>query len=290
MIRSTSPSSRPAAGRPVRSARRDPDSRLLSVLSRVTERDRVLCRLLYEHRVLTTPQVTDVAFSGERRARTRLADLYALEVVDRFRPQTWSTPAPFHWLLGPLGATLVAAERGSSIDDLDWRSDLVRDLAVSQRLTHLVGVNGFFAALIRTARTRPDCQLEEWWSERRCAREWGEVVRPDAYAIWIEHGIRLPFLLEYDNGTERLSRLAAKLEDYTALAAAAGHPNWVLFTFPTARREHEARAVLDQPGVPVATTALASGTTPDEAVWLPVGRRTPRVRLVDLATTDPGRR
>ena len=81
-----------------------------------------------------------------------------------------------------------------------------------------------------------------------------------------------PFLVEYDNGTERLDRLAAKLDGYARLAAAAGHPNWVLFTFPGPRREAEARRVLAHPDVPVATAARTPGAAPDGAVWLPVDR------------------
>ena len=41
------------------------------------------------------------------------------------------------------------------------------------------------------------------------------------------------FLFEYDRGTERLSRLEAKLPGYAALARAAKHPTWVLFCFPS---------------------------------------------------------
>jgi hypothetical protein len=55
----------------------------------------------------------------------------------------------------------------------------------------------------------------------------GQVVRPDGHGIWTERGSRLPFLVEYDNGTERLDRLAGKLDGYARLAEAAGHPNWV---------------------------------------------------------------
>src|ERR1019366_10714955 len=129
------------------------------------------------------------------------------------------------------------------------------ELAASQRLAHLVGLNGFFCSLLGSARSRLGCRLEEWWSERRCARERGEVVRPDGYGIWTEADTSLPFLLEYDNGTERLERLAGKLPGYAGLAAAAGHPNWVLFTFPTPRREHDARRVLAERSVPVATAS-----------------------------------
>jgi len=262
---------------------RDVDARLLAVIGRLTERDRLLVRLLDDHRVLTTAQVADVGFTGERRARMRLSELYALDILDRFRPQAWGNPSPFHWVLGPLGAALIAAERGIDVADLSWRRGLVHDLAASQRLAHLVGLNGFFTALLRSARTRPGCWLDEWWSERRCAREWGEVVRPDGYGIWTETDTSLPFLLEYDNGTERLERLAGKLGGYARLAAAAGHPNWVLFTFPTPRREHEARRVLAKRGVPVATASRSLGAAPDAAIWSPVGSDGPRLRLAQLA-------
>jgi hypothetical protein len=218
----------------------------------------------------------------------RLAELYALDIVDRFRPQSWGSPAPFHWVLGPLGAALVAAETGVDLSDLSWRRTLTHDLAASQRLAHLVGLNGFFTGLLRSARTRPGCYLDAWWSERRCAREWGEVVRPDGYGIWTEPAGSLPFLVEYDNGTEPLDRLAAKLPGYARLAAAAGHPNWVLFSFGSARRERDARRVLHHPVVPVATAWHAARTAPDAAIWLPSRADTPqngigRLGLAQLA-------
>jgi hypothetical protein len=262
---------------------RDIEARLLAIVGRLTERDRLVCRLLDDHRVLTTAQVADVGFTGERRARMRLAELYALDILDRFRPQTWGSPSPFHWVLGPLGAAVVAAETGTDPGDHTWRRGLVHDLAASQRLAHLVGTNGFFCGLLRSARTRPGCYLDEWWSERRCAREWGEVVRPDGYGVWSEADAALPFLLEYDNGTERLERLGAKLPGYARLAAAAGHPNWVLFSFGSPRRERDARRVLAHPGVPVATAARSPGTAPDAAIWLPASTGGVRLRLAQLA-------
>jgi hypothetical protein len=267
---------------------RELDRRLLAVLSRLTDRDRLLCRLLDDHRVLTSAQVADVAFTGERRARMRLSELYAMDVLDRFRTRTGGNPGPFHWVLGPLGAALVAAEAGVDVADLDWRRDLVHDLAVSQRLGHLTGLNGFFTGLLCAARTEPDCGLLEWWSERRCTREWGEVVRPDGYGVWSEAGSTIPFLLEHDNGTERLGRLTDKLGGYAKLAAAAGHRNWVLFTFNTPRREHEARGVLSHSGVLVATCARALGVAPNAAIWRPVGSSDTPLRLIALADAESG--
>jgi Replication-relaxation len=267
---------------------RELDRRLLAVLGRLTDRDRLLCRLLDDHRVLTSAQVADVAFTGERRARMRLSELYAMDVLDRFRTRTGGNPGPFHWVLGPLGAALVAAEAGVDVADLDWRRDLVHDLAASQRLGHLTGLNGFFTGLLRSARTESDCELLEWWSERRCAREWGEVVRPDGYGVWSEAGSTLPFLLEHDNGTERLGRLSDKLGGYAKLAAAAGHRNWVLFSFGTPRREHEARAVLSHSGVLVATCTRILGVTPNGPIWRAVGGGDAPLRLIELADAESG--
>jgi hypothetical protein len=286
----------------------DLDRRLLGVLGRITERDRVLCRLLDDHRVLTSAQVADVGFSGLRRAQTRLAELYAMDVLSRFRNRSGGNPSPFHWVLGPLGAALVAAEAQLDPSQLGWRKNLVHDLAVSQRLSHLEGLNGFFTSLMRSARLEPDCHLEEWWSERRCGREWGEVVRPDGYGVWIQERSILPFLLEHDNGTERLERLAAKLDGYATLDRATGQRTWVLFSFPSPRREREARRVLHHRSVVVATCARtvdskavdsktvvskavdsksggsqAAAFTPVGPVWLPVTSNGPRLRLIELA-------
>lgn len=232
--------------------------------------------------MLTTGQVADVAFTGLRKAQRRLVVLHHMEVVDRFRPRSWSGSGPYHFTLGPAGAAVVAADRGLPLDDLGWRRDAAAALAVSQRLAHTVGVNGFFTALLRAARTRPDAQLAQWWSERRCAAAWGALVRPDGYAIWVDGGGRVPFCLEYDTGSERLARLAGKLDGYARLARAAGHPTWVCFAFPTPAREAAARTVLGHAEVPVATAALPPGAPPDGPAWLAVGDPGPRRRLDDL--------
>jgi Replication-relaxation len=94
--------------------------------------------------------------------------------------------------------------------------------ASSQRLTHLVGVNGFFCALAQDARHHPDAELERWWSEQACATHWGRLVRPDGYGRWREHHRRVDFFLEYDQASEAPHRLAGKLVGYLQLADASG--------------------------------------------------------------------
>jgi hypothetical protein len=258
------------------------DDRLYDLAGRLTERDRRICRLLYDHRVLTTAQVADVGFDSLRKAQERLSILYALEVVDRFCLRSWSGTSPYHLVLGTAGAALIAAERGVTLADLAWHKETATALSTNRQLAHLVGCNGVLTALLRTARTRPGCHLDEWWSARRCAAAWGEIVRPDAYAVWVEHGVRLPFFLEYDTGTEALRRLAAKLDGYARLARAVGHPTWVLFAFPSVGREAAARRVLRHPVVPVATAVLGPHTAPDGPVWQAIGDQRAAGRLVDL--------
>jgi hypothetical protein len=258
------------------------DDRLYDLAGRLTERDRRICRLLYDHRVLTTAQVADVGFDSLRKAQARLSILYALEVVDRFRLRSWSGTSPYHVTLGTAGAAVIAAERGVTVADLGWHKQTATALSTSRQLAHLVGCNGVLTALLRSARTRPGCHLDEWWSARRCAAAWGEIVRPDAYAVWVEDGMRLPFLLEYDTGTETLGRLAAKLERYARLARVVGHPTWVLFAFSSVGRETAARRVFAHPQVPAATAVLGHHTAPDGPMWQAIGDQRPPGRLVDL--------
>ncbi|HEX4219898.1 MAG TPA: replication-relaxation family protein [Acidimicrobiales bacterium] len=242
----------------------------------------MICHLLYDHRVLTTSQVADVGFDSLRKAQQRLSFLFAFEVVDRFQPRRWSGSAPFHFTLGRAGAMVIAAEREVELSALHWHREDTTMLTASPHLGHLVGCNGFFTGLIRAARASGGLALDHWWSARRCGREWGAAVRPDGYAVWVEDGRRLPFLLEYDNGTETLTRLESKLPGYATLARAAGHPTWVLFRFPSAGREAHARRVLVHPEVAVATAVPAAGEAPCGPVWRPVGQDGTYRRLSEL--------
>ena len=265
---------------PLRPAGRDDP--LYQLAGRLTERDRRICRLLFDHRVLTTGQITDVGFDSARKAQARLSVLHAHGVLDRFRLRSWSGTSPYHFTLGPAGAAVIAAERGVTVADLGWHKQTAAALATNRQLAHLVGCNGVFTRLLRTARTRPGCALDQWWSARRCAGVWGEIVRPDAYAVWVEDGVRLPFCFEYDTGTETPARLAGKLDGYARLTRAVGHPTWVLFAYPTPGRHSAARRVLAHPAVPVATAVIPPQSAPDGPWWQAVGDHRPPGRLANL--------
>jgi len=272
----------PAPSRPRTPATAD----LAALAARLNPRDGQLCRLLLEHRVLTTDQVTGLLFPSANTAQHRLLTLAELGVVDRFRPlrAIGQGSAPWHYVLGPAGAAILAAEQATTPDRVGWRRDRMLAIAHSQRLGHLVGVNGFFAALAGYARRRTDAALSLWLSERQCADRWGHVVRPDGYGRWQHGPASVDFYLEYDNGTEPLDRVLAKLEAYAELAAAIGPATLapVLLWLPGPGREAALRAAMDRPPVAVATATARGGSHPAAAVWLPAPGGGPRRLLAAL--------
>jgi Replication-relaxation len=262
-------------------------SSALDIFGRLTERDRFLCRVLWEHRVLTTEQVCDLCFTSLVSTQHRLVALFRLGVLDRFRPLRPTGSASWRYSLGPVGAALVAAERGVEAPRPSTLRDRVVALAAGQRTTHTLGVNGFFCTLHKAARARPGAALCAWWSERRCAAEWGELVRPDAYGIWEQNGQPVEFFMEYDTGSEPLSRVAGKLAGYRDLAEADGSSRPVLFWLAQPGREPGLRQALGGTNLPVATAVAGTGN-PADAVWLPVGEDVPRQPLAQLGTLIAG--
>jgi len=143
--------SRPARpGRPGRPAS-TPDL-IATLAGRLTARDRWLLRMLHEHRVLTSAQITQLAFGTTRGATARLLILHRYRAVDRFRPLARRGSAPWHFVLGEAGAWVLAAEDGVSLTQLGYRRDRTLDIAVSPQLAHAIGTNGCFTALAASAR------------------------------------------------------------------------------------------------------------------------------------------
>ena len=129
------------------------EAALLAAPAHLTDRDRELVRLVGEHRVLTTGQLTVLGFANLTTARHRLSALVRLGLLRRFRPHPPIGSAPWHYVLGPLGATLLGVE---DRDERKWapqvRADRQRGLERSPRLSHMTGRNQFFVALVAHAR------------------------------------------------------------------------------------------------------------------------------------------
>jgi hypothetical protein len=259
---------------------------MATLATRLTNRDRWLLEILYEHRVLTTAQIQQLAFPSVSTTTHRLLKLWQLRAVERFRPPTDLGSAPMHYVLGPAGASILAERRGKTVNQLGYRLDHTLAIAHSDKLPHLVGSNGIFTALAAHARNNPDTELAAWWSERRCRTTWGKYTRPDGYGRWRQDGHTVDFFLEYDTGTEPIRRLLAKISDYRRLAEMTGITNTpILFALPGSTREEHLHAHLKASIPPTATTTpdtlLATGG-PAGTAWRPGGATTRR-RLIDLA-------
>lgn len=275
---------------------------IAALARRLTPRDHEILALVYEHRVLTAQQISEVFFSGQRAANARLSILYWHRALDRSQPRTpHGGSAPCHYVLDDAGALVLAADRGMTRAELGYRREHATSVLLSQKLAHTVGVNGFFTALHAEARRQPGtASLTAWWPEWRCAAEWHGRIHPDAYGRWREHGpggdAETDFFLEFDRGTETLGRVAAKLDAYQALYRASSIPTPVLFWLPSAAREAGLRKLITGTALPAATAAArAPGQAPAHPagpVWLPAGRTQPRLRLASLsrAWTHHGRR
>ena len=137
-------------------ARRPPATALFvsAVARRLTPRDRLLCQVLFDHKVLTTVQVADLCFANLTTARHRLTALYELRVLDRFRPFRPVGSDPYHYDLDTFGVEIVAADRGIEVPLPGLHHSRALALSDSQRLAHLLATNGLFCALARWARTR----------------------------------------------------------------------------------------------------------------------------------------
>ncbi|UZJ33457.1 replication-relaxation family protein [Streptomyces endophytica] len=259
---------------------------------RLTHRDLWLVRMLHEHRVLTTHQIARLAYTSLRSAQRRLRTLHQHTVLDSFRPLTQTGSAPEHYTLGPAGAALLAAHGGLDISALGWRPTHTGRIAYSPSLGHDLGVNDLLTHLAAYAHTTPNAGLPLWLSERSAARRWSDIIRPDAYAHWRDGDHLLPFFLEYDTGSQTLSRVEAKLAGYAAFTTATStRPALLIHTRTQSRdqalRRHLAATAHDL-NLKVATSSADFTTTnPWGPWWAPLQPGSHRTTLTHLATQWP---
>ncbi len=264
-----------------------PDTTLPYLLFRTTPRDRWLLAMIAEHRVLTAEHITALAYGTLRSANRRLAALTRLKLVERFRrnPDRHGTE-PYHYILGPTGALLVAAAHDLTPKQFGYDRAKLHRQAYRADLPHTLGCNTLLINLAAEHRTRPDHQLTVWWDQDSCIPVWGDVIRPDAYAVFTAPGTagavsECSFFFEYDTGTESLTQLAGKLRGYTRHGDAYGGHRPVLIHLPDPAREHALHARITTTGPTPVPVATATGPRLAHPVWRPVGTDR-RLALADL--------
>jgi hypothetical protein len=219
------------------------------------------------------------------------------------------------YALGYLGARLVAARRAEKPPAPKAYVERLERLALWPKLEHQLGVNDFFCALaalrnparLRAARREAGVTgLTQWWSEKRCTTFFVKYrsgaqetrLRPDGYGCWEEQGKAVRFFLEHDTGTEALTKVTSKLDDYTTFPAHAF--GVLLFSVHSSRREIALRTALrrylggSDPGLVIATAARDHGhpdgpAGPVWGLWTPDGNDTVpwRCRLAGLPQRGP---
>ncbi|PZR85314.1 MAG: hypothetical protein DLM67_26050 [Candidatus Nephthysia bennettiae] len=210
------------------------------------ERDRKLAMLtcLSQHRWMTTTEVEALFFTSSRGAQRQLRRLEEWGLVHRGHRTdphvggNWRK-YPDLFLLSARGAWVLAHSQRTEPQELIRRAFY----AFSNRLhiLHGVGVNDFFASLVRASRELPDQGLYHWVgddSTRRKFQEQGEDIAPDGWGRYLTESEEIYFYLEWDRGTEPSARLRAK----AAAADHAGHH--VLWVAPSPAREQGIRSAL----------------------------------------------
>lgn len=124
----------------------------------LTDRDRVILRLLQRHRVLTASQLWAMFFTDANTCQHRLTRLHRLHLVERFRlppavaadldgraaisPTGYVRITEYAYVLDLVGAQVLAVEDTTGEVDLGrvrWRTDQALAIEGSPRLAHTLG-------------------------------------------------------------------------------------------------------------------------------------------------------
>lgn len=272
------------------------DEQAVRVANYLTVRDRQLMRWLHDHQALTQQQITAAVFGSASTARHRLLHLCRMQVLDRFRwqPHIVGGTQPYTYVLGVLGAQLVAAEYAEPIPTPRTTHATVTRIATSPQLRHREGANSVFTALLAHAQHR-DRDLWTWLNAGGVERAYdvrNARARCDGHGVWSEGDRTSAFYLEFDGDSEPMQRLLRKIDSYENDMRAGLPRHTVAFVFHgnPAREIRFHRALADLPSthraVPIATaTTDRIGEDPTRPMWRLPGM--PGYRsLIDLPTSQ----
>jgi hypothetical protein len=180
---------------------------------------REILELLYQHRVLSTPQLHVLLTLPEKRPgrpvylRWQLGELHQAGLVDRIRAHGPGgrgrvQSQPFLWFLTEAGAASV--EEAGELPSRPYR--VSPESVAGARQAHTLGVNEVGVAFVEWARRLGhECGPLDWTPE---------VANAILNYVHMERGGRrtmLSFFVEFDRATMTSARLAAKLQAYGRL-------------------------------------------------------------------------
>ncbi len=177
---------------------------------------------LYQHTVLTAGQLEVLLHYRKSSIYGMMVELKRQGLVRRV-PLTFLRNHRVGYALLPDGAKVAAVLSG---EEQHFRQKSWQDPPV--QLEHEYGANEFFISLIRHSLSREQEGMAEWLSARDAAERYAHFkssgakyypLRPDGCGLYVRPQGRLVFHLEYDTGSENLSRLQDKLLNYARVLA-----------------------------------------------------------------------
>lgn len=192
----------------------------------LTPRDRDIVLTLYRYDgILSLDQVTrwffGISEGAKRSAQRRISLLFHNGYLKRpTRQELHKIPEPIIWL-DKSGAELVASHLDIEVDELDWR-----DTPRWSQVEHDTGLNEFRHRVEVAATSHAQWAMEVWYGQDELRAMFTQpvayldynrerqqkLVWPDGYFRLEVHQaegmLRLPYLVEFDNGTEDNSRFA----------------------------------------------------------------------------------
>ncbi|WP_019007876.1 replication-relaxation family protein [Cohnella laeviribosi] len=173
---------------------------------------------LYQHTLLTPKQLAVLL-------RYRVPSIYG--VAGELKKQGLVRRVPLGFLRDKQAGYVLSSTGAKAAAALCGEEEIIRPKAWDEdpiQLEHLYGANEFFISLIRHSLTREHEGLAEWLGARDAAERYAHFkhagqkkyypLRPDGYGTYVTGQGRLVLHLEYDTGTENLSRLQDKLWSY----------------------------------------------------------------------------
>jgi hypothetical protein len=225
-----------------------------SVLT-ITARDRAVLAEVQRHGVLTRDQLTRLGlFRSKTRANERLKKLTAAGYLDARRQGNEQGGPRFVYL------------PGRSL----WPGQPNRRLHQTSALflAHQLGLVDIHIAFARTT------AVSRWISDRESVAFKLQVV-PDAYVEYVVSGLTYCAFVEYDRGTESLTRIEKKVRAYVELAHSGQ------FERSFGRRFFRVLAIADTPGR-LQTLSDATARVTHEIV-----RLTTRATLIEQGPLAP---
>jgi len=195
--------------------RRGPEERRV----RLTPRDLEIIRAVCRHGAMTSKQIRFLFFqrgghlASRQAACRRLKALTESGYLGRLRLPTPFGSGPYVYL--PVVGSQVALES----DELALAKQSKRErLRSATAIAHRLEIVDFYVALTFSLRQR-DGSMLAWLTERQAHCDLEALSRskpftPDAFCLWQVDDKEGAFFLEWDRGTESMTRLADKLNRY----------------------------------------------------------------------------